>query len=128
MRKHFITLIVLVAAAMVVSTMARAAGESKNQAPFTRLQTQVQSESTGEAKNDVPFTATAGAVPDVFERYAAQHPYGRGITVAATQNDDGGVQWRYVAGGASIGGLLVLIGLGGLQLRRRSQVGPVLGS
>lgn len=119
MRKQLITLIVVLAGAMVVSTMARAAGESKNQAPFTRQIVQGQTESRGEAKNELPFTASSGAVPDVFERYASAHPYGRGTAIAGS-NADGGVQWRYVLGGSAIGGVLLLIGLAGLQVRRRS--------
>jgi len=118
MRKQLITLIVLLAGAMIVSTMARAAGETKNEAPFTRLVAQGDTGSRGEAKNELPFTATPGAIPDVFERYASAHPYGRGITTA-TSNADGGGHWRYAAGGSAIGGVLVLIGLVGLQTRRR---------
>jgi len=68
MRKQLITLIVLLAGAMIVSTMARAAGETKNEAPFTRLVAQGDTESRGEAKNELPFTATPGAIPDVFDR------------------------------------------------------------
>ena len=162
MRNQLITLIVVLASAMVVSTMARAAGETKNQAPFTRLVVQAQSESRGEAKNELPFTLTSGAVPDVFERYASAHPYGaqeqaapsgeaknelpftatrvvipdvferyasthpygRGTTIARS-TADGGVQWRYVLGGSAIGGVLLLIGLVGLQARRRSHSVPV---
>jgi hypothetical protein len=127
MRKQFITLIVVLAGAMVVSTMARAAGETKNEAPFTRLVAQGDTESRGEAKNELPFTATAGAIPDVFERYASAHPYGRGTTIA-TSNTDGGVQWRYAVGGSAIGGVLVLIGLVGFQTRRRWHSVPVLRS
>ena len=128
MRKQFITLIVVLAGAMVVSTMARAAGETKNEAPFTRLVAQGDPQSQGEAKNELPFTSTLGAVvPDVFERYAAAHPYGRGITIA-TSNTDGGVQWRYAVGGSAIGGVLILIGLVGLQTRRRWHSVPVLRS
>ena len=126
MRKQLITLIVLLAGAMVVSTMARAAGETKNEAPFTRLVSQGDTESRGEAKNELPFTATAGAIPDAFERYASAHPYGRGITTT-TSNADGGVQWRYAVGGSAIGGVLVLIGLG-FQARRRWHSVPVLRS
>lgn len=117
MRKQLITLIVLLAGAMVVSTMARAAGETKNEAPFTRLVAQGDTESRGEAKNELPFTATPGAIPDVFERYASAHPYGRGIATT-TSNADAGV-WRYAVGGSAIGGVFVLIGLIGLQTRRR---------
>jgi hypothetical protein len=126
MRKQLITLIVVLASAMVVSTMARATGESKNQAPFTRQIVQAQTESRGEAKNELPFTASSGAVPDVFERYASAHPYGRGITVSGS-NADGGGQWRYVLGGAAIGGVL-LIGLVGVRTRRRSHSVPALTS
>lgn len=61
MRNQLITMIVVLASATVVSTMARAAGESKNQAPFTR-QVQVKPESRGEAKNQLPFTASSGSV------------------------------------------------------------------
>jgi hypothetical protein len=111
---------------MVVSSMARAAGETKNEAPFTRLVAQGDTESRGEAKNELPFTATAGAIPDAFERYASAHPYGRGITTT-TSNADGGVQWRYAVGGSAIGGVLVLIGLG-FQARRRWHSVPVLRS
>jgi hypothetical protein len=125
MRNQLITLIVVLASAMVVSTMARAAGESKNQAPFTRQIAQAQTESRGEAKNEPPFTAGSTAVPDVFERYATAHPYGRGI-VSARSNENGGVQWRYVLGGSGIGGVLLLVGLVGLQTRRRSHRVPAL--
>jgi hypothetical protein len=125
MRNQLITLIVVLASAMVVSTMARAAGESKNQAPFTRQIVQAQTESRGEAKNEPPFTAGSTAVPDVFERYATAHPYGRGIVIARS-NEDSGVQWRYVLGGSGIGGVLLLIGLVGLQTRRRSHRVPAL--
>ena len=127
MRKQLITLIVVLAGAMVVSTMARAAGETKNEAPFTRLVAQSGTESRGEAKNELPFTATAGAIPDVFERYASAHPYGRATTIAMS-NADGGVQWRYAVGGSAIGGVLVLIGFVGLQARRPSPGVPVLRS
>src|SRR5512146_973921 len=127
MRKQLITLIVVLASAMVVSTMARAAGETKNQAPFTRLVAQGQIESRGEAKNELPFTATPGVVPDVFERYASAHPYGRGTTMAVSKTD-GRVQWRYVLGGSAIGGVLLLIGIVGLQALRRSRSVPVLHS
>ena len=127
MRKQLITLIVVLAGAMVVSTMARAAGESKNEAPFTRLVAQGSTESRGEAKNELPFTATPGAIPDVFERYASAHPYGRGTTIAVS-NADGTTGWRYAVGGSAIGGVLVLIGLVGLQARRRSHSVPVLHS
>jgi hypothetical protein len=127
MRNQLITLIVVLAGAMVVSTMARAAGESKNQAPFTRQIAQAQTESRGEAKNELPFTVSSTAVPDVFERYAASHPYGRGI-VTARSSEDGGVQWRYVLGGSAFGGVLLLIGLAGLQTRRRSHRVPALTS
>lgn len=127
MRKQLITLIVVLASAMVVSTMARAAGETKNEAPFTRLVAEAPIAGLGEAKNELPFTATSRDVPDVFERYASAHPYGRGTTVAVS-NPDSGVQWRYVLGGSAIGGLLLLIGLVGLQTRRRPQSVPVLHS
>lgn len=126
MRKQLITLIIVLAGAMVVSTMARAAGETKNEAPFTRLVAQGDTESRGEAKNELPFTANPGAIPDVFERYASAHPYGRGTT--AMSNADGGVRWRYAVGGSAIGGALVLIGLVGLQTRRRWHSVPVLRS
>jgi hypothetical protein len=86
---------------------------------------QVQTDSRGEAKNELPFTASSDAVPDAFERYASAHPYGRGLTVAQS-NADGGVQWRYVLGGSGIGGVLILIGLVGLQARRRSHSVPAL--
>jgi hypothetical protein len=125
MRNQLITLIVVLASAMVVSTMARAAGESKNQAPFTRQIAQAQTESRGEAKNELPFTASSSTVPDAFERYAAAHRYGRGIVIARS-NEDSGVQWRYVLGGSGIGGVLLLIGLVGLQTRRRSHRVPAL--
>ena len=127
MRKQLITLIVVLAGAMVVSTMARAAGETKNEAPFTRLVAQSDTESRGEAKNELPFTATPGAIPDVFERYASAHPYGRGTTIAVS-NADGDTGWRYAVGGSAIGGVLVLIGLVGLQSRRRSHSVTVLHS
>jgi len=145
MRKQLIIPIVVLAGAMVVSTMARAAGETKNQAPFTRPAAQAQIESrgeakndtpftqlvgrehaerSGEAKNDLPFTAIPGAVPDVFERYASAHPYGRGTTIAVSNAD--GVEWPYVLGGSAIGGVVLLIGLVGLQSRRRSHSVPVV--
>ena len=129
MRKQLITLIVVVASATVVSTMARAAGETKSQEPFTRLIVQAQTESRGEAKNEspfvrssssvtrpvrhlagqeqaiprgeakneLPFTATVVTVtvPDVFERYASAHPYGRGI-ITKRSNAEGDVLSRYL--------------------------------
>lgn len=97
MRKQLITLIIVLGSATVVSTMARAAGDTKNQAPFTRLMVQAQTESRGEAKNELPFTATrvTVTVPDAFERYASAHPYGRGIAVARSIAE-GDVLSRYL--------------------------------
>jgi hypothetical protein len=125
MRKQLITLIVVLASATVASTMARAAGETKNQAPFTRALVQAQSESRGEAKNELPFTASRVVIPDVFERYASAHRYGRG-TIIVRSSADGFFQWRYVVGGSAIGGVLLLIGLVRLQTRRRSHSVPAL--
>ena len=127
MRKQLIILIVVLAGAMIVSTMARAAGESKNEAPFTRLVAQSGTESRGEVKNELPFTADPSAIPDVFERYASAHPYGRGTRIAVA-NAGGNSGWRYAVGGSAIGGVLLLIGLVGLQSRRRSHIVPVLHS
>jgi hypothetical protein len=66
-------------------------------------------------------------VPDAFERYAAEHPYGRGLaTTVAASKSGGGVDWRYVIGSVAIGGALLIIGLAVLQSRRRSHTTAVL--
>jgi hypothetical protein len=149
MRKHFITMIVAVAGAILISSTALAAGEAKNETPFTRLASKAETAPTGEAKNQLPFTrsetsstaipdvleryAAAHAygrgittVPDVFERYAAAHPYGRGLgsTGASSVAQSEGHDRRNLAiGGAAAAGL-VLIGMLGLDRSRRRAHAP----
>jgi len=83
-RRQFTVLIVSLAAALALATSALATGEPKNIAPFTRVTGSAQSAQrlAAEPKNVAPFNrAVTGSsvAPDWFERYAAAHPYGRGI-------------------------------------------------
>jgi hypothetical protein len=147
MRKQLITLIVVLAGAMAVSCVARAAGEAKDQSPFTTPATGVQSqihgeaknqtpftalmgtqaESQGEAKNELPFTSRPSVSPDAFERYAAAHPYGRGLaTTVAVSKSDSGFDWRYVVVGVSACAALLIIGTAVYQSRRRPDTTAVI--
>jgi hypothetical protein len=72
-----------------------------------------------------PYGSQAAAVPDVLERYAAAHPYGAGLTPAATPSQSSGFDWGdYAIGiGTGVGFILLLVaGLAfGSQHRRRMQ-------
>ena len=65
------------------------------------------------------------AVPDVLERYAAVHPYGAGLTPAATRSQSSGFDWGdYAIGiGTGVGFILLLVAslAFGSQHRRRMQ-------
>jgi hypothetical protein len=92
-----------------------AAGEAKNELPFVRNVDGKSVEIVGEPKNEAPFVQT----PDAFERYAAIHAYGRGLTstAPATSSSDGS-GWRDAVGGSIAAGIL-LLGLAGLERSRR---------
>jgi hypothetical protein len=140
--KQVTTIVALISAltgALLLATAATAAGEHKNNAPFTRviggrthalLQTRGRAESLGEPKNEAPFTRPGeptAAVPDVFERYASAHPYGLGLgaasfatptTVAASQS----FRWGDAGLGASAGAAAILLLVASrLFLRSRRQ-------
>lgn len=121
-------LAVAVVSAAFVSSAAFAAGETKNQAPFTRIVTPAPSGSiAGEPKNMAPFTiqvARPSVVPDWFERYAAAHPYGRDLVASAPLAPSGGFHWRdaLLGAAAATAGCLLLVGLGITITRHRSQV------
>lgn len=71
------------------------------------------------------YQSQAAAVPDVLERYAAVHPYGAGLTPAATPSQSSGFDWGdYAIGiGTGVGFILLLVaGLAfGSHHRRRMQ-------
>jgi len=60
--------------------------------------------------------------PDVFERYAAAHPYGRGLSVSSTSTSDG-FDWSDWGIGIGVGaGIALILGAGlimGRQLKHR---------
>jgi len=60
--------------------------------------------------------------PDVFERYAAAHPYGRGLSVSSTGTSDG-FDWSDWGIGIGVGaGIALILGAGlimGRQLKHR---------
>jgi hypothetical protein len=83
----------------------------------------------------VRAVGTAGPVPDVFERYAAAHPYGTGISATVSVVSGGGFDWGdYGAGvGTGIGAILLLAGgLTAVPARRRQRIRtarrPAIGS
>jgi hypothetical protein len=85
-RALLITTLAAASGALVIATFA-AASEAKNQKPFNRpVQTQSSYVVSGEPKDERPFTTRVDVnpTPDSFERYAAAHPYGRGLGVATT--------------------------------------------
>jgi hypothetical protein len=105
MRKQLIILIAALVAAAICSRLALAAGEPKNEIPFT-----------------------AHATPDWFERYAAAHPYGRELgrqLTTATTASDSSLSRDLLVGGSVAGGIL-LIGAGAFEASRRRGDVPML--
>ena len=138
-------LIAPVVGAMLLASTA-AAGESKNQAPFTKTITATGTVA-GESKKELPFTRVVihvAAPPDLFERYAASHPYGSGLATAVVPDSleryaaahpygsglatvvptSSGFRWRDAAIGsaATAAALALLLSVILLSLRHRGQI------
>ena len=61
--------------------------------------------------------------PDVFERYAAAHPYGRGLSVSSTSTSDG-FNWSDWGIGIGMGvGIALILGTGLIMGRRQKHRG-----
>jgi len=114
------------AAAMALAPAALAAGEPKNEWPFTQTVADRAAVQLGQP--------AAPAVPDAFERYAATHPYGAGLdqslagetkneapftrpVVEVAAREHGGFDWGDAGIGAAVTIGLVLALLGGVVLR-----------
>ena len=128
-RRKLITLTIALLGAVLLSSSAFA-GEAKKQPPLTYRAGAITSTTiAGEAKNELPFTRAAVrrtvSSPDSFERYAAAHPYGRGLTTPTIARTSTGFRWRDAAiGGAATAAALALLGSAvGVRARRRGPVG-----
>jgi hypothetical protein len=125
-RALFVTIVGALAAAFLSSTAL--AGEAKNDTPFTRIVSATPGLSLrGEPKNVVPFMLGAPrsrAVPDWFERYAAAHPYGRGVAapVSVPVASSAGFHWReaLLGAAAATAACLLCVGLVVGRMRRRN--------
>ena len=105
-RSHLISMLLALAAALVIASSAYAGGESKKVAPFTRTvaQTNVVSGAAAEPKNQAPFTrrATRVAVPTIVTKQTQAF------------------SWRDASyGAAAMAGFLLLIAAAGITWRAR---------